>query len=191
MENDLINLIKELSNSNLTKVDLSEYKKYNLNIYNEYLYLEFGKEHYQLLANISQKTNNKTFYDIGTNYGASALALSFNKTNKVKSYDLINLLPCEISEENINFEIGDCTKDSDLLNADLIFLDTAHDGSFEQVFLDFLVEKSYRGIVIMDDVNEYPILRFLAEKISNANNFEIIDLTHVGHYSGTLALIFN
>jgi hypothetical protein len=190
MDNELISLIKELSNSNLPEIDLSEFKKYDLNIYNEYLYLQCGKEHYQLLANISQKTNNKKFYDIGTNYGASALALSFNKTNEVKSYDLINLLPCEILETNISFKIGDCIKDADLLNADLIFLDTAHDGSFEEIFLDFLVENSYRGIVIMDDVNEYPILRFLADKISQANDFEIIDLTRIGHYSGTLALIF-
>lgn len=191
MENEIKSLIKKLSSEGLQFLDLSEYKKYNLSIYNEYLYLNCGSEHYQLLANISSNLNNKIIYDIGTNYGASALALGFNKKNNVTSYDIINLLPCEINEENIKFEIGNCLNDNALLNADLIFLDTAHDGSFEEVFLDHLIVKQYKGVVIMDDVNEYPILRSLAEKISQANNFEIIDLTHVGHYSGTIAIIFN
>lgn len=190
MENEIKNLIKKLSSEGLQFLDLSEYKKYNLSIYNKYLYLDCGSEHYQLLANISSNLNNKIIYDIGTNYGASALALGFNKKNNVTSYDIINLLPCEINEENIKFEIGNCLNDNDLLNADLIFLDTAHDGSFEEIFLDHLIIKQYKGVVIMDDVNEYPILRLLAEKISQANNLEIIDLTHVGHYSGTLALFF-
>ena len=47
------------------------------------------------------------------------------------------------------------------------------------------------GVVIMDDINEYPILRKIAENISQTNGFEIIDLTHIGHYSGTIAIIFN
>jgi len=191
MENEIRNLLKKFSLEGLQFLDLSEYKKYNLSIYNEYLYLDCGKEHYQLLANISSNLNDKAIYDIGTNYGASALALGFNKKNNVTSYDIINLLPCEITEENIKFEIGNCLNNDALLNADLIFLDTAHDGSFEEIFLDQLVVKQYKGTVIMDDVNEYPILRLLAEKISQANGFEIIDLTHIGHFSGTIAIIFN
>lgn len=190
MENEIKNLIKKFSSEGLQTLDLNEYKKYNLSIYNEYLYLDSGKEHYQLLANISSNLNDKIIYDIGTNYGASALALAFNKKNNIVSYDIVNLLPCEINEQNIKFEIGNCLNDDALLNADLIFLDTAHDGSFEEIFLDHLVVKQYKGVVIMDDVNEYPILRLLAENISQTNGFEIIDLTRVGHYSGTLALIF-
>lgn len=191
MKNETTDLIKSLAINGLSKIDLSEYKKYNLDIYNQYLYLDFGIEHYQLLANISSNLKDKTFYDIGTNYGASALALGFNKSNKVKSYDVINLLPCSISEENITFNIGNCIEDDLLLKADLIFLDTMHDGSFEKIFLDHLVENNYKGLVVMDDVNEYPILRSIAENVSQKNNYEIIDLTHIGHFSGTLGLVFN
>lgn len=188
---DLINLVKNLDSNSLQKINLEEFKKYDLSIYNEYLYLDYGREHYQLLANISSAVNNKLFYDIGTNYGASALALSINKTNIVKSYDLVNLLPCRIDEKNISFNIGNCLDDIDLLNADLIFLDTMHDGSFEKIFLDFLVKSNYKGLVIMDDIYEYPILKSIAYEISKINNYELVDLTSVGHYSGTLAIIFN
>lgn len=181
--------IKNLK-TNLKDIDLTQYKKYNLDIYNKYLYLQAGLEHYQLLANISEEHDNKLFFDVGTNYGASAIALANNKKNKVVSYDIKDVLPCKINEDNIDFCIGDVLKDDRLLNADLIFLDTNHDGSFEKIFLDFLVENKYKGIVIMDDINEWPILRNIAEEISDKNNIELLDLTEIGHYSGTLALIF-
>jgi predicted O-methyltransferase YrrM len=184
-------LLNKFANEGLSSLDLGKFKKYNLDIYNEYLYLNSGREHYQLLANISSCFENGKFYDIGTNYGASALALAFNNKNNVTSYDIINLLPCAISEENIKFKIGNCLDDENLLSADLIFLDTAHDGNFEEIFLNFLVNKKYNGVVVMDDVNEYPILRQIAKSISQTNKFEIVDLTHVGHYSGTIAIIFN
>jgi hypothetical protein len=190
MDNQIKKYLKNLNKSCIPKINLDEFKKYDLKIHNKYLYLDFGIEHYQLLANISTNVNNKIFYDIGTNYGSSALALSVNKKNKVESYDVVKLLPCEISEENINFNIGNCINDLNLLSADLIFLDTMHDGSFEKALLDHLVNNSYKGVVIMDDVNEYPILRLIANDIAKANNYEIIELTSIGHYSGTLAIIF-
>lgn len=184
------NYIKQINKENIKNIDLSIYKKYDLSIYNEYLYLKPGREHYQLLANLSEDFSDKLFFDVGTNYGASAIALGNNKNNKVVSYDIKDLLTCKIEEENIEFCIGDVFKDERLLVSDMIFLDTFHDGSFEKVFLDFLVKNKYKGIVLMDDINEWPILRQIAESIAKENNLQIIDLTEIGHYSGTLALIF-
>lgn len=183
--------IKKIQSEGLLNINFDQYKKYDLSIYNEYLYLEAGKEHYQLLANISNNFNNKVFFDVGTNYGASAIALGHNKSNKVISYDIIDLLPTKINEENIEFVIGDVLKDERLITSDFIFLDTMHDGAFEKVFLDFLIEKKYSGVVALDDVDEYPILRSIAENICKLNNFELIDLTHIGHFTGTLVINFN
>ena len=141
------NYIQNINKDTIHNIDLSLYKKYDLSIYNKYLYLEPSEEHYQLLANISESFNGKLFFDVGTNYGASAIALANNKNNKVVSYDIEDLLTCKIQEENIEFCIGDVLKDKRLLVSDMIFLDTLHDGYFEKVFLDFLVENKYKGIV--------------------------------------------
>ena len=46
-----------------------------------------GKEHYRLLSYISTLYNGVTILDIGTYKGCSALALSFNPSNKVVSFD--------------------------------------------------------------------------------------------------------
>lgn len=189
MKNNILKIIKDKKLKNL---DLKQYsEKYDLGNNNIYLCLEAGKEHYQLLANISNCLNNAILFDIGTLTGASALALAFNKNNKVKSYDIKNHKQCEISEENINFVIGDVLKDKDLIKSDLILLDTFHDGSFEKVFLDFLIEKNYNGVVILDDTIEWIELKNLITEFKTKNpSVEVIDITDIGHYTGTTALIF-
>ena len=47
-----------------------------------------GKEPYALYAYLSTTFDNGTILDIGTLYGSSAVALSYNTTNKVISYDV-------------------------------------------------------------------------------------------------------
>ena len=47
-----------------------------------------GKEPYSLYAYLSTTFDNGTILDIGTLYGSSAVALSYNTTNKVISYDV-------------------------------------------------------------------------------------------------------
>ena len=46
-----------------------------------------GEEHYKLLAYFSTLFDNSLFVDIGTFRGYSAIALSYNKSNKIISYD--------------------------------------------------------------------------------------------------------
>lgn len=172
-------------------IDLSKkYKKYDLAEGNEYLYLNPGVEHYQLLSYLSNKVTDKLFFDVGTFRGSSALALGYNEKNRVISYDVENKKNCDISEPNIEFKLGNCIEDSSLLNADLILLDTAHDGVFESRFLKHLKDSKYSGVVLMDDVNVYPVLLDLANQLKERNVVELVDLTGIGHFSGTLALLF-
>ena len=49
---------------------------------------EPGISEYQLYAYLSTKFNDSIILDIGTRYGGSALALSFNESNHVRSYDI-------------------------------------------------------------------------------------------------------
>lgn len=186
-------IIKELKN--LTKlpnnINFDSYRHYDLLEGTSYFYLNEGEEHYQLLAYLSSKFDNKLFFDIGTYRGSSALALGYNKSNTIISYDIIDEKKSKfLDEKNIEFIIGDSIKDNRLLKADLILLDTAHDGVYESRFLKFIKDNNYKGIVIMDDVNHYPILKKLAEELQQRNVVELIDLTRIGHFSGTLALLF-
>lgn len=188
------NLIKELQfKTELpNNIDLNYYKKYDLSEGTEYFFLPEGKEHYQLLSYISSKFDDKLFFDIGTYRGSSALALGFNKKNKVISYDIVNEKKCLFDDENnIEFLLGDATENEQLLKSDLILLDTAHDGIYESKFLKYLKDNKYKGIVIMDDVDYYPILKDLAKQLEERNVVELIDLTKIGHFSGTLVLLFN
>ena len=45
-------------------------------------YYDITKEHYHLLAYLSNMVNNSTIIDTGTHRGSSALALSYNQSNK-------------------------------------------------------------------------------------------------------------
>src|SRR5688572_29296070 len=87
-----------------------------------------GKQHYQLLAYLSTLVNDCIIIDIGTHRGSSALALSYNPTNKIMSYDIINNVTNQniINRRNIIFNIDnifDNLESSSLLSAPIIFLD--------------------------------------------------------------------
>ena len=78
-------------------LDLYPYITWHEN--SRYFDLEAGKEHYRLLAWLSlQLEKNEIVYDIGTYLGFSAIALSYNRTCKVKTYDIT----CSIPDHHIN-----------------------------------------------------------------------------------------
>ena len=49
-----------------------------------------GKEHYKLLAYLSTTFNFKNIIDIGTHLGNSSLALSYNISNTIYTFDIID-----------------------------------------------------------------------------------------------------
>ena len=49
-----------------------------------------GKEHYRLLSYFSTLFNNSNIIDIGSHKGYSSLALSYNKTNTIYSFDIVD-----------------------------------------------------------------------------------------------------
>ena len=53
-------------------------------------FCDVGKQHYRLLSYFSTLFNNCNIIDIGSHRGNSALALSYNKTNTVYSFDKIS-----------------------------------------------------------------------------------------------------
>ena len=119
---------------------------------------EAGKEHYKLLAYFSTLFDNSTIVDIGTFRGYSALALSYNKSNKVFSFDLHAHMfekSLEGNPENVEFIVDDVLKPNHLQllsNSEIIFLDADHHGKFEAMVHDYLKKTNYQGIMICDDI---------------------------------------
>lgn len=180
-----------LNNNDLDKIDLSGNRPYLRGISKQYFELPSGHESYRLLSYISSLFNQSIIIDLGTSNGASALALSNNLTNYVVSFDIQdrthtifnqgdNNLP--LYKGNIDYIVtNNFTKYLNLLiQSPLIYLDIAHDGIWEKRLIDLLKENNYKGILIMDDIHDFPELL----KIWNEISIPKFDITKYGHYSG-------
>jgi len=152
----------------------------------DYYHYPPSREHYRLLIYISTLFNNQILFDIGTNRCMSAMALSYNKNNKIKSYDIIQQLPENPKVDNIDFILGDSTDDIDIKNTPFIFLDVDHDGVYENVIYEYLHKINWKGILLLDDIHlNEPMSKFW-QNISE----EKYDITNIGHWSGTGIILF-
>lgn len=151
-----------------------------------YFLLESGQEHYKLLAYLSLRWNNIKISDIGTYKGASAIALSINPTNQVKSYDVQNVRMLTAIPDNVEFILYNKPFSADILESKIIFLDTMHDGIQEQLVIEFLQFHKWKGLLVMDDIHHFPALKSLWDSIHLPKE----DLTHLGHWSGTGIVYF-
>jgi hypothetical protein len=146
-----------------------------------------GDSEFKLYSYISKKINNTTILDIGTRFGASALALSDNENNKIITYDIKEYSSFQnLKKSNIELKLGDFMLDTsiDYNNVGVIMIDVdPHDGVQEQNMLKFLQEKQWSGILILDDISReyFPAIADFWEQL----NYPKIDLSHVGHFSGT------
>jgi hypothetical protein len=175
-----------LNLSDVYSEDLSYLKDNISNPHHKNLLLQKpGINHYSLLSFFSKKINNSLIVELGTYAGTSALALSSNKKNIVETYDLCGdpfsliQMPNNLKKNIGNiFDLGHQNK---LLNAKLIFIDTAHNGEFEYKVIKYLIDNNYKGIVIVDDIywNGKMYYFWKAIKIKKA------DLTLIGHGDGS------
>ncbi len=179
----------------------NEVTKIDLNILSErikdetlkkYFLSEPGEEHYKLLSYISSNVESKNvkIADLGSREGLSALALSVNPFAEVRSYDITleRIIP-EIKErENIMFIEKDVlTCVDEIAKSDIILLDIdPHDGIKEELFLQKLIEKNFKGILICDDINLNIGMKTFWYKIKQPKE----DYTKLGHWSGTGLVYF-
>lgn len=182
---------RELNNN----IDYSKYIEVIKKVpnYQGFFFEDAGKEHYRLLSYISSLYEDSILIDIGTYQGFSALALGYNQSNKVLSYDIVenesvNILKQNKICDNITFKIENILNNFNIVHSSpLIMLDTAHDGSFENIFISRLIEEKWNGILLMDDILEYPSLFELWKSVK----LEKYELTYKAHWSGTGAILFN
>jgi len=150
-----------------------------------------GEEHYRLLADLSFQPALTLALDIGTFRGCSALALASDPKTEVVSFDLedkveLRQIP---ASANIRFVVDDVLKVQyiELIQrANLILLDTDHDGVFERQFFQRLLDLQWHGWLVLDDIylNE-AMLRFW-ESIHMPKE----DISQYGHWSGTGLVYF-
>ena len=162
-----------------------------------YFGLDAGVEHYKLLALLSKNLPEGSLaVDLGTFYGASALAMSFNPNVKVITYDISELIPpADVSlsirhVSNILYLIKDGIADAQRYarEASLILLDVdPHDGIQEKRFIEVMLELKFVGLVVCDDIHLNEGMRYWWDWVP----LRKIDVSQYGHHSGTGFIFFD
>ena len=204
-------------NNSIDSTYLEYFNESGLNDYKQ----KIGSEHYKLLCAISSQICNGIIVDIGTHNGNSAVALGYNLyKNKNNILDRSMLYTFDIKdlksesfkkfvnnycihsslEDIFDYTIRDKYKNV-LLESEIIMIDIdPHNGVLEYELYSWLFENNYEGIILFDDI-------FL-EKGHTANNYDTtyqsikifwnkipdkykLDITHLGHWSGTGLVSFN
>jgi hypothetical protein len=182
------------------QINKEELEAINLNLlassiiedeFKNYFLGNYGEEHYKLLAWFASKFNDSLILDIGTYKGCSALALSYNLSNKVKSFDIRYGLRNIINyPSNIEFIIDDILDEkykSLILSSKFILLDTDHDGAFEYSLYNYLKVINYKGYLMIDDIKFNSSMEEFWTSIVEKK----YDISHIGHHSGTGLVIFS
>ena len=173
-----------LTKANIASIDLNRFSRYVANReHRKYFFDVDFKEHYRLIAYLSTLFNQSIIFDIGTNLGYSALALSYNGANQVISYDIVECKELNHAQEltSIEYVIGDVLQDPRLMQSPLVMLDTNHDGVFENKFYAHLKENNFKGLLFLDDIHLNPPMKAFWNSISENKS----DITDIGHWSGS------
>ena len=169
-----------------------------------------GDEHYRFLAAFSMQLENKKIIEIGTHNGRSAISLNYgnlknNNNNQITTYDINNfLLPYIFDNTNIIFKMDNLfdpkireQNKKQLLSSDLIFIDVdPHEGLVEYDMYNWLKINNYKGLILFDDVRlgvghlGVYTGNCMQQFWAKVDNRYKLDLTAVGHYSGTGLVCF-
>lgn len=175
----------------INSIDLSEYAGYVIeDEFRGYYLGPAGSEHYKLLAYLSTQHNDSTLLDIGTYKGCSSLAMAYNKSNKVKSFDIREgLRRLSNYPDNVEYIVDNILEDKYrelVLSSPLILLDTDHEGGFEHEFYQYLLAIGWKGTLVLDDIYYNQPMKTFWEGIQEEKH----DLTAIGHHSGTGIVLF-
>jgi hypothetical protein len=157
-----------------------------------------GVQEYRLYSYLTTFFNNITILDIGTFDGRSAIALSYNETNKVISYDITNrIIPNHkiYTKKNIEFKLknvlDDLTEDF-IQNVKIVMIDIDHFEIIEKQIIDRLFELNFSGIILVDDIiHPFPKEFECMQRLWNNINHKKYDITKYGHMSGTGIVLMN
>ena len=183
---EILNKILNVSNTELDTLNTQFINQYNIQFDSRFFHLAAGREHYRILMYVSSILNKEIIFDVGTNRCFSAAALSFSMKNLIKSFDIKKILMINPILPRVQYIIGDATQDEQLIKSTFAFLDTDHDGIFENIFINKLREIKWNGILMLDDIKQKGAMTEFWNSISE----EKYDLTSKGHWNGTGAVYF-
>lgn len=154
-----------------------------------------GSEHYKLLAYMAtQMPKDSVVIDLGTFYGSSATALSYNPDIQVHTYDIVDLVPKDAKPTindvpNIKRFIKDCKECiSSFQDKHLIVLDIdPHDGIQEKQVIQSLIDSKYKGLVVCDDIKLNQGMNDFWEWVP----LKKYDVSKYGHWTGTGIIVFD
>jgi hypothetical protein len=200
--------VRKFANTPLEKI-----KGFTISDYEQYMMSPAGKEHYALLNYLSQTfADCRHIVDIGTRYVSSALAMASNLKTPVWTFDLpssnerLAAFRGKTEDEwqkdlrevgaNITFYNEDLMRVSDedfnmYLGTWFIMLDTHHRPytvPFEIQFFKRVVDSGYKGIMLLDDIDEHDEMRRWWKELQDgaaAGGYRTFDVSPVGHWSGT------
>lgn len=181
----------KINKEDVKNMDLSSISHYQ--IIDGADFSEAGIEAYKLYAYLSTLIDNGKIIEVGTRYGRSAVALAFNPTNEVLSFDILEQGASQIKRDNISFKIENFMEASiDWDGVDIIMIDVdPHDGIKEREFMDFLTSKNWEGLLVLDDIlPNWPVMLPGADPVAmndwwNSLEGEKFDVSDIGHFSGT------
>lgn len=187
-------LYEKIINTTPETINSVETEKLSLHVHNhhykEYFVDKAGAEHYKLLTYIASLVNDAVILDLGTHIGCSCLALSSNVNNTIHSFDLVNRRVVNQPTNNNHFYIEDILQTENISlfeKANIVMLDTAHEGPFEQAVYEHLQKIDWKGILLLDDIFLNPEMTAFWDGITHEKR----DITHLGHFSGTGIVLFN
>lgn len=188
---EILKHIINVSIEKLNSLDLShhDFMLTKMSSFAQYYHYPAGSEHYRLLTYISKLYDGEVICDVGTCNGCSALALSENLNNTIKTFDIVDYKEHGVLvKDNIKFFLDDILKYDDVIKQTrFIVLDTNHDGIFEKKFYNKLKELNYKGLLLLDDIYLNDVMRSFWNSISE----EKYDLSIKGHSTGTGIVLFN
>lgn len=146
-----------------------------------------GSEHYRLLCYLSSCIDNVLFIDIGTNEGDSAIALGYNRSNRVMSFDIQPYTRNEIP--NCMYLVENYRKyEQYLKESSIILYDIPHHGDDFVELCNLLNSWSWEGFLILDDYLYDPVKQADWNRVTIGQK---IDATKYGHFSGTGIINFS
>ena len=184
-----------LSKAAVDSVDLAPLERYVCWRDDDHVFCEeAGREHYRLLAYLGREMRCRELLDVGTCHGFSAVALSSDPAKLVRSFDVVDRIPCSRvtarDRPNVVLRVGDgyMAELADITrDTDLVLIDIDHTGAAERELMAGLRAAGYRGLVLLDDIKLNDEMRRFWDEIPEAK----LDVSAVGHWSGTGLVVFD
>jgi predicted O-methyltransferase YrrM len=164
--------------------------------YQQYFVQEAGKEPFKLIAFLSKKIGGVAM-DMGTLFGSSALALSYNDSTQVMTLDTRKHIPdtqdvvTPLNRPNIRMLVASCQAVlPHASSADFIVLDIDINLKTEILkVINELLYYNFRGILVLDNIHVNQNMEYVWQNIPAT--VKKIDVSTIGHHTGTGILVYD